>query len=96
MLLADMVIHPVDPALDYRKETLNRICMSVASDIFVGRMVNCLVAGKPFADLPVDAALIGAEMRVCREHFGDNRLDRICRNVRSAKMERAHRALAFH
>jgi hypothetical protein len=35
-------------------------------------------------------------MRIGREHFCDDRLDRIGGNIRGAQMERAHRAFAFN
>jgi hypothetical protein len=62
MLLAHVMVDAIDAALKNREESFDGIRVHISADVFVGRMVYCPVAGEPFADLPVDAALIGAEV----------------------------------
>ena len=61
MLRADMVIGAVDAALEDREVTLNRVCVCVTTDVFVGAVVDRLVPRELFADLVVLAAFVGHE-----------------------------------
>ena len=49
MLRADMVICANDAAFQDRKIALNRVCVSVAANIFVSRMIENFVTRNPCA-----------------------------------------------
>src|SRR5438552_14194623 len=57
-------------------------------------MDNRAVAGKLFADLPIDSALVGAKMRISRKRFGDDGLQRRRGHVRN--VERSDPTAALH
>src|SRR6266851_3870595 len=63
VFLAHVLIDAVDPALEHRKEIFGRISRGVPAHVFFLRVNDGLVAGKLLPDLPVDAALVGAQMR---------------------------------
>ena len=83
MLLADMLIDTVDPSLQDRKVSLSSIGVGIAPYIFILGMNDCLVTSEFLADLPINAAFVGSQMRCfvdfsfkdrpqsCRSHFRD-------------------------
>jgi len=74
MLCADMMVNAIDAALENRKVTLDGVRVRVTANIFLSRMVHGLMAGEAFANLQIDAALIGAQMRFGRNLFLEDRL----------------------
>jgi hypothetical protein len=64
VLLADVVIHAIDAALEDRKVTLNRIRMRIAANIFADGVNDRRVTGEFLANLPIDTTLICPEMGV--------------------------------
>jgi len=52
----DVVIGAVDPALEDREEAFDRVGVSIAAHVFLGRVVHGLMAGELLADLPIDTA----------------------------------------
>jgi hypothetical protein len=59
-----VMVHAVDATFQNREIPFDRVCVSIAPDIFADRVNNRLMAGEFFADLPIDAALICAEVRL--------------------------------
>src|SRR3954471_18202723 len=74
VLLADVMVDAVDTALQYREVALNGIGVGVAANVFLGGVINGLVAREALAGFQVDSALIGAQMRLVRNLFFDDRL----------------------
>src|ERR1700738_5098469 len=70
--------------------------MSIAADVFTGGMVHRAVASERLSYLPIDPAFIGAEMRVGRERFCDDRLHRLGRDTSHTEMEGADLALTLN
>jgi hypothetical protein len=93
VVLADVLVHAIDAALQDREEALNDVCVRVAPDILVSRMDYRAMAGKLLADSPVDTAFIRAEMRIGRERFSDNRLQGCGGYVRNMEGRHAPTAL---
>jgi hypothetical protein len=63
MFLADMLINAVDAALEDREVPLGSIGVSIASDVFFLSVDDGLMASELLADLPVNAAFVGAKVR---------------------------------
>ena len=63
MFLAHVLINTVDAALEDREVPLRSIGVSIASDVFFLSVDHGVMAGELLADLPVNAAFIGPEMR---------------------------------
>jgi hypothetical protein len=45
-----------------RETTFNGVGVRVAADVLIGRMIDCAMAGKAFADLPLYTALVSAKV----------------------------------
>jgi len=75
-MLAHVLIHAINAALQDREVTLNRVRVRVATHIFIERVNNCLMANEFLANFPVDAALICSEMRVLSNSIDNHRLQR--------------------
>jgi hypothetical protein len=63
VLLADVLIDAIDPALKDREEVFRGISVGIAADVFVLRVNDGLVAREFLARFPVNAALIGSQVR---------------------------------
>jgi hypothetical protein len=63
VFLADVLIDAVDPAFQDREISLGGVSMSVASDIFLLRVNDGLMAGEFLASFPVNAALVSSQVR---------------------------------
>ena len=73
-MLAHVLIHTINASLENREKTFNCVRVSIPADIFIRRMDDGAVTGELLADTPIDAALVGTEMRIGRERFSNNRL----------------------
>lgn len=75
VLLADVVINAVDAALQNREASFDVIGVSVATYIFLDRVVDCLVTGEALAHAQIDAALVSTQVRFRRNLLFDDRLE---------------------
>src|ERR1700733_14098258 len=94
MLLADVVIGADDAALEDRKITFNRICVSIAAHIFASAMIDRLMARKLFANMEILAAFIGHQCRFTADLFNQDRTQGLTTHM--GHMERAHLAPTLH
>src|SRR3954451_5055621 len=74
MRLANMVIDAVDAALQDREISFDGVGMRVAANVFLDGMIDSLVAGEALADLGINGALVGAQIRLGRNFFFEDRL----------------------
>ncbi len=72
MFFAYVMIHADDAALEDREITLNRVCMSVAANIFLRGMIDSQMARKAFACAPIDTAFISPKVRLWRNLLNQN------------------------
>jgi hypothetical protein len=63
VFLADMLVNAIDAALEDREVSLGGIGRRIAANVFLLRVIDGAVTGKALASLPVDAALIGPQVR---------------------------------
>jgi hypothetical protein len=57
VLLANVVVHTIDAALEDRKVALDRVGVGIAAHVFADRMVYGAMAREALADLVIDRAL---------------------------------------
>lgn len=69
------MIDAVNSTLQDRKITFDGIGINVAANIFLDRMVDSFMASKALADLRIEFALIGAQIRLGRNLLFDDRLE---------------------
>jgi len=75
MMLAHVMIDAIDAALEDRKIAFDGIRVRIAPDVLICRD-DGEMAGELLADFPIDAALVRAKMRISRQRFGNDRLQR--------------------
>src|SRR5262245_14417071 len=94
MGFADRMMRPVDRALHQTKAALCSIGIHVAAHVFVGTVIDRLVASKLFADVKVLAALIGHQRRLAADVCDDERAEISATDIRYA--ERIRMAVALN
>ena len=62
VMLADVLVDAIDPALQDRKVAFDGVRMGIAANVFICRMDDGPMAGELLPDFPIDAALVSAEM----------------------------------
>ena len=90
----DVLIGAVDPALQDREVSFDRIGVRIAAHVFISRVVYGLVAGELLADLPINAALVGAKMGGLVDFTFKDGTQVVCIHVRD--MAGADAAVAFN
>lgn len=93
VLLADVVIHADDSALQNREIAFDRIGVRVAAHVFLRGMIDGLMAGETFSRFPIDAALVSTQVRLRRDLFSEDGLE--VRGVHFCDMEGRDAALAL-
>jgi hypothetical protein len=63
MFLANVLVDAIDAAFQDGEETFCGVGVSVTAHVLISGMNDGLMAGECLADLPVDAALVSAQMR---------------------------------